>query len=469
MEAFGLVELRHFLSESVFFTQEEKDQLNVVAEDTLGAAVRRLKRRSPQDYMNFDVFTPNHMWQGLGKRLHLRERAEFLSEWLHAVLKLRLPNENTFGQMTALLVGLEDGVPGSFQLHESLQIVKSTWKLISKKLERDEDRRMDLLSQLPGDFGALPPEIQAEYNGTTVAHVEERLVTSRHLSYVFTRVPLRSSHRLVNQAAQGQPALSAMNSQLQRVENLLRGIPDEEGPLTNLRIFRPGSRSQQQPRAPPLRALGDVGDLPRDMRIVEPTSIADEQERARAAMDLPAHPPQSTSAVPVPGSLLALPPVPPQEEGEEPEEAEGLTPAVEESASKLEEYYKRKAEEQKPKGTKRPRAASKQKPAVAKPKAKSKGAKGKKTAAAKVGGEKEYVNSTFFCKKFGEVKAEYYTQKSYIRAKNKKTGKFEMIIGSCHKRHHKEICRLLIPYVKKDKSLEELRKLREGIERRLEG
>ena len=505
-ESLDLTALSDHLGTSAFFFQGEKDALLQAAKEVLEKAETSQKRRPTQDYLHFDNYLTVQMWQGLAKRPNVRERAEYLSEWLFSVLKLRLPSENTFGQMTAVLVAFENHMPSSFNLHETLQIVKSTWRSISKRLETKEEKRSPLLLILPASFDSLSPEFQMEFQrnfkGVCFATEEEGLVSSRQISFLYTKVPLRRTHRMVraSDAGSNHSSWQLVTAKLASLEDYLRARPRGEEPLRNLQLFSPrGNRQEQTPRP-------EAGAHP--LRLVAPSSIVEEQHRAIAAMGMP----PSQLVLPAPSLVEEEKPeektmeVKPVEEKKEDKKSTEVKPvdekeqdkkasnhSVEETVKSLEQFYVAKAEEQKrQQHLRRPAAAPKKRASTPKETASNK--KGKTaeaaTALGKEGGSKkkgptscskvkktstkkcsnggDYVNSSFSTKKFGECRVEFYAAKSYIRNKDKKSGKYRMIIGSCHKDHHKEICKLLVPYVKKDKSVDELLKLRQGIEKRLQ-
>ena len=65
----------------------------------------------------------------------------------------------------------------------------------------------------------------------------------------------------------------------------------------------------------------------------------------------------------------------------------------------------------------------------------------------------EAGNSWFMSDRYGQCKFETYTDKSYVRFRDIDSGKLKMIIGSCQKDFHQEICKRLIPAIKEGKSL----------------
>ena len=73
-------------------------------------------------------------------------------------------------------------------------------------------------------------------------------------------------------------------------------------------------------------------------------------------------------------------------------------------------------------------------------------------------------NFSFKAMKWGECRAEFYKQKSYIRRWDDATGKYVMVIGSCEP-HHRQICQQLSKQVQAGKSREALLKERTRISR----
>ena len=69
-------------------------------------------------------------------------------------------------------------------------------------------------------------------------------------------------------------------------------------------------------------------------------------------------------------------------------------------------------------------------------------------------------NISFESTTYGSCRAEFYTEKSYIR--HLVDGKWISIIGSTFPQHHKHI-KVMVPHVIEGKSTEELKKLRDEV------
>ena len=74
----------------------------------------------------------------------------------------------------------------------------------------------------------------------------------------------------------------------------------------------------------------------------------------------------------------------------------------------------------------------------------------------------EYKNRVFEAQGYGECKAEFYRNKSYIRHKNAE-GKLAMVVGCAFGQDHKRVVAALISHVQQGKSRAELLDVREQI------
>ncbi|CAJ1376904.1 unnamed protein product [Effrenium voratum] len=67
----------------------------------------------------------------------------------------------------------------------------------------------------------------------------------------------------------------------------------------------------------------------------------------------------------------------------------------------------------------------------------------------------------FECPTYGSCKLEMYSEKSYIRQWNQSDKKWRLIIGSCDKTYHRQLCRRLVPEVQRGKNAADLKMIRE--------
>ena len=67
----------------------------------------------------------------------------------------------------------------------------------------------------------------------------------------------------------------------------------------------------------------------------------------------------------------------------------------------------------------------------------------------------------FECPTYGSCKLEIYSEKSYICQWNQSDKKWRLIIGSCDKTYHRQLCRRLVPEVQRGKNAADLKMIRE--------
>ena len=77
-------------------------QLHWMGQDGAGAE-KVVQRRANPDYTSCDQFLTLSVWQNLQGGKSERQRAEVLADFLFHVLGLRLPSEQTYGKMTAVV------------------------------------------------------------------------------------------------------------------------------------------------------------------------------------------------------------------------------------------------------------------------------------------------------------------------------------------------------------------------------
>eukprot|EP00435_Cladocopium_sp_Y103_P038466 s2802_g10.t1 len=214
-------------------------------------ATTRAARRVNQDYVKMYQFLTSDVWQILGSQESQRAKAEALSEFAYLTLELRLPTEQTLGMMTALVVCTNRKIQ-AFDLQTALQLTRSSWKSVFKRLERSH-ARMELLAALPGSFAELPAHIQGRL--TNVAAQQEWLLTEGELDLLMRRIKLRASPNLQDDTGRAAQALA--NSLLSLLPGcgpfgaMGNAAPPQEVPLKNLRIFSPKRGGTQERRALP--------------------------------------------------------------------------------------------------------------------------------------------------------------------------------------------------------------------------
>lgn len=153
------------------------------------AGTPRAARRLNQDYVKMYQYLTSEIWQMLGSQESQRGKAEALSEFLYLTLDLRLPTEQTLGMMTALVVCIDRQIQ-PFNLQTALQLTRSSWKSVFKRLERNA-ARIELLPMLPRTFAELPAHIQGRL--VNVAAREVWLLTEGELDILMRRVRLRAN------------------------------------------------------------------------------------------------------------------------------------------------------------------------------------------------------------------------------------------------------------------------------------
>ncbi|MCV6602645.1 MAG: hypothetical protein OIF54_13990 [Cohaesibacter sp.] len=124
-------------------------------------ADQTIQRRPNQDYTSCDQFLTSTVWQTLQGGKNERHRSEVLSEFLFHILGLRLPSEQTYGKMTAL-VAMFGGDSARSDLHCTLQSVKSTWNVYKTK-QGKVCGDGPFMARLPNLFEDLPLERQGNF------------------------------------------------------------------------------------------------------------------------------------------------------------------------------------------------------------------------------------------------------------------------------------------------------------------
>ena len=180
-------------------------------------------------------YLTSEIWQMLGSQESQRGKAEALSEFLYLTLDLRLPTEQTLGMMTALVVCIDRQIQ-PFDLQTALQLTRSSWKSVFKRLERNA-ARIELLPMLPRTFAELPAHIQGRL--VNVAAREVWLLTEGELDILMRRVRLRANS---NQGDSGDAAQLLAHSLLALLPGgcgRRLGAKQNEVQLRNLQIFSP--------------------------------------------------------------------------------------------------------------------------------------------------------------------------------------------------------------------------------------
>lgn len=215
------------------------------------SAATRAARRVNQDYVKMYQFLTSDIWQMLGSQDCQRAKAEALCEYSYLTLDLRLPTEQTLGMMTALVVCANRQIH-PFDLQTALQLTRSSWKSVFKRLERNA-ARIDLLPTLPGTFAELPAHIQGRLNN--VAGHEMWLLTEGELDVLMRRIRLRANGNSSGSADAAtllaQSLLSIFPGACGRV-----GAKENEVQLKNLQLFSPKRGVTYGRRALPRAADG---------------------------------------------------------------------------------------------------------------------------------------------------------------------------------------------------------------------
>ena len=476
----------------------------------------RQNRRVSQDYSRLDDFLPLSVWQRLQKASGDRHRAEILSEFCFASLGLRLPSEGTYGTMTAVMISF-DSCKSQSEFYDGVQIVKAAWHSTSKRLKkRFADDKGQLLLVLPSCAEGLPDRERESFRENPPATEGERLHSSASVQRLATLGPLRGTHSAVKEVKERRQAAAAEDPTVKLLRALAMFLPDRscEGRpqgkpdkgLTNLRILTPrklpmgSERSMQEresclsasvpevaggdvaaaravlalPAPPPAESLALVAVAPQD-------SVVSREERVSVRRG-----PAACEAARERGTTaqchMAEQREPVCETGKAEERERGQVgpacvaaaqnerPMVPAGESKLRKdaaaflAERQQAPLTRGKGLKRPAAApsaSKSKKVALKRPASRVECKGAESNATE---EETFANFSFKAMKWGECRAEFYKQKSYIRRWDDATGKYVMVIGSCEP-HHRQICQQLSKQVQAGKSREALLKERTRISR----
>ena len=199
-------------------------------------AEKVVQRRANQDYTSCDQFFTLSVWQNLQGGKSERQRAEVLADFLYHVLGLRLPSEQTYGKMTAV-VAMFCGQMTRRDLHGILQTVKSTWNVYKTSKERGNT---SYLVVLPTCFEDLPLGLQANYQDSRPGLPEGWANPHRDLENLSFKVPLRETNAAV-QKEKAESNVAQEVSKALRPYLALMGMPGhfagEERALKNLRIF----------------------------------------------------------------------------------------------------------------------------------------------------------------------------------------------------------------------------------------
>ena len=493
-----------------------------------GAVAEKVaQRRANQDYTSCDQFLTLSVWQNLQGGKSERQRAEVLADFLFQVLGLRLPSEQTYGKMTAV-VAMFCGQMTRSDLHGILQTVKSTWN-VYKTSKGKERGNTSYLVVLPTCFEDLPLDLQANYQDSRPGLPEGWANPHRDLENLSFKVPLRET----NAAVQKQKAESNVAQEVSKALRpylALMGMPNighfagEERALKNLRIF--ASPQKQESLSGAVLAGAEAAQRGQASLCVEGAGCAGVATRSGAAalMDLAqaggepggrghlALSVESGGARKAPGGSGPVRPVATGVEGKSgegqgragpagsmaqlredevrrtlqcggpmatpcaasqlalpsPPDSCAETPRKKPKAGKLlADAAELKASREEAGGAPQKRPAAKQvrSGGMKRPSA---GPRSKSEGVAKKAKtakevEQSYKNETFQSRVYGMCKVEYYCKKSYIRSWSKEKGKYEMVIGSSHS-DHKRICALLVGHVAKGKSREDLKTLRSTFE-----
>ena len=207
-----------------------------------------IHRRPNQDYTSCDHFLTSTAWLTLQGGKNERHRAELLSNFLFHVLGLRLPSEQTYSKMTAL-VAIFGGEYARSDLHGVLQTVKSTWNGYNKLKRGKECGDTPFLARLPCLFEELPLEIRANFKDSRPGLPEGWPDHRRELVGLALRVPLRETNKAVQQEKAASNVALEVSKALQpyfAYMGMARASHVAEKGLTNLRIFG----SPAKPAAP---------------------------------------------------------------------------------------------------------------------------------------------------------------------------------------------------------------------------
>ena len=417
-------------------------------------------RRSQQDFSRFCDFLSPEDWELVRSGRQFMEKSERLSGVLYKNLGLRLPSENTFAAMLAVVLILqEEQDQGQWMLHQRLQQLKNVFKGVCKHMKEAVAEPKDLLNVLPSSWEDLPEEQRGRFAVSPPCVERDRPVQQALLAYASARIPLRSTH------------LAAANPRHQVPTPTAPEFP----PWMSMAVpfaMQLGAW-QSTPQIPGLTMLGNRGMTSLQIGLkdgqadtappepVKPLPLLDAPQ-ASAGTLVPADPARalpkgnmeaSASAAAREDSLFAgLAPeaaaqkLPPDMAVEALDHAMGEAKA---KAKKTKEVAKPRA---KPPACKKPAAAPKKvsKGPMKRPACKEK-VQDQSQSDADPGGPSGPIS--FDAKHYGACKAEFYTHKSYIR--HKVQGSLKMVIGHSAG-NHRRVVHALIKHVKAGKSREQL-------------
>ena len=446
------------------------------------------ERRTQQDYVGLDSYISVDLWRAMLQGKTDRHRAEQLCAFLLEDLGLQLPSEPTYANMTAVVAAFRTEIPSQYELHETLQVVKSTWKSCKKNFQAKTVDKSPLLLKLPCEVSQLPAkeaERMAECQPATTA---ERPFSSQLIEKLTGLVPLRLTHDAVVQEKNKQKKTDPMDF-LRALTLFLpeRQTAPAEGKalLQNLKIFSspqkggastvavrdkeaslreslggPSKESTSARRDPYPLAIQDAApkeavdqvrpgrsDLPRE-----------DQEPAENAGDF-SHLKSPATVAPCEG--VCQRPAAGSAGRTQAQNFKGDRRGLQEDAAAF--LRERQGSSHTTAAKKRPAACqsssepqARKKPCVKRPAAKNVAT----TTCAKEVPKK--TNFPFKAKRWGTCKAEYYTEKSYIRSWCVETSKWKLVIGSQADRHQ-DIVSALVPHVRAGKTHEVLLQVRDDV------
>ena len=452
-------------------------------QSAMADAAERKPRRSSQHYGRVGNFLTASQWRHLSDLGSTRGRAEYLAEICFG-MGLRLPTEQTFGAWTALL-GLMEQNDAVYHLHVVLQTVKSAWKAVNKrmlKFETPEESARHLLPALPNDWAGLP-EYAQRAQGEQPLDANRRPYREQQLFATASKVALRGNHGSVSTLVRGPSAAAIDQSgflQLARgaAQFMSAMYRQPEPALPGFKILSPSKTPNKQLEVSRREALAPL------MNDTAASSSGEPARERRPLLQL-----LDEAASPVKGGDLKKAEELEVKLSEGQQQQEHKTSVYKDQAAAVEEALRAKSSAKRH-SMARPAAADgvvvKKRPAAVaslessgpaqKKAAQPKGGVKKRPSAgsmedaesASVQGdaEQEFKNCCFSSDFWGDCKAEFYRDKSYIRAKHE--GSYKMIIGCSQTARHKHVCFQLIKYVKQGRSKEELLELRAALLRRSE-
>ena len=220
------------------FSAEERDMILQAIRTREAAAPKT--RRAAQDYSRLDRFLFASDWQALRNMASARSRAEHMLTRAF-FLGLRTPSEGTFGYLSATL-GLLEGNADAYNMHLHVQTLKQCWSKIKKQLQRHHHEPATWLTGLPGDWEALPADMQRQF----VEDIPEprpprpagRPFSEGQLVACAARVPLRSTHQTVQLEQQGAaPVQAGLQALVSALTGYSSGHTQSPPLLRNLQIF----------------------------------------------------------------------------------------------------------------------------------------------------------------------------------------------------------------------------------------